>query len=201
MKARRNAPLSPRLLVVISLCAGCVALAVAYFAVVRPNEQKAAEAIDVGDFLNGSPNEPSADNPLKVGDHAPTLRLTGLNGPDVALADLNGKVVVINFWAASCTPCRKEMPLFEAASKKSSDSVAFVGVDVSESVATGTKMIKETGVTFPQTRDPDGQLIRAFGGIQLPHTVVLSADGKVSAVHNRTITSAAELDDLIKAAK
>ena len=109
------------------------------------------------------------------------------------MVGLIGKPVVMNFWASSCAPCLREMPLFEQLHQEYGNRVTFLGIDTAEGVEAGEAMIAKTGVTYGQGRDPQGEQVVHFGGVQLPHTVFISADGTVTEVHNRVFAGAAEL--------
>lgn len=179
----------------LALSAG---LAASWAFVLRP--AAADRSIGVDDLVNSDVRDPDAQSVAKVGRPAPDLRLKGFDGADVTTASLRGKPTVINFWASTCAPCIEEMPLLEAGYQALGDEVNFVGVDVFESPDLGRAMIAKTGVTFPQTVDPTNEVLTRFGGIQLPHTVILAADGTVAALHNEPITTEAELRGLINAA-
>ncbi len=69
------------------------------------------------------------------------------------------------------------MPAFQRVHRALGDRVAILGVDVSEAQSPGQKMIDRTGVTYPQARDPQGQMVKAYGGVTLPHTVVIDFEG------------------------
>lgn len=193
-----------RLLVAGTLIAACCALAAVWAFVLRPAADETSTAIGVGEFLDGESGSSGVDlsgPTLDIGSSVSDLTLPGLDGDTIALSDLRGKIVVINFWASTCTPCVKEMPILDAAHRDLGESVAFVGVDVFESVKAGTAMVERTKVTYPQARDARSELFARFGGRQLPHTVVVDASGHLAARHNKVITSRAELDAMIDEAR
>ncbi len=100
-------------------------------------------------------------------------------GP-VSLAELAGKPVVVNFFAAWCVPCREELPLLEAAHRRLDGRVAFVGIDTRDSRSQARDLLAETGVTFPAGYDPKGVLVDRYGlGRGLPATLFLDADGVI----------------------
>ncbi|MFN8050081.1 MAG: TlpA disulfide reductase family protein [Acidimicrobiales bacterium] len=178
-----------------TMLALAVALGAVWMFVVRPAASDSTIGAD--DLVNGQVPRGTSDVRAEVGRPAPAVSLTGFDGGTITLASLRGKPTVINFWASSCTPCIKEMPLLERVHQRLGDTVNFVGVDVFESPELGTKMIATTGVTYPQTVDPTNEVLSTFAGTQLPHTVVLRADGTVSALHNTSITDERTLTDLI----
>ncbi|MEO6042686.1 MAG: TlpA disulfide reductase family protein [Tepidiformaceae bacterium] len=112
---------------------------------------------------------------------APDFALVSVrNERDVLrLSDLHGKVVVLNFYASWCGPCRRELPDFEVISKEFSGSVAFLAVNVRESPADALRILQETGATFPAVLDPDGDVARRYGLRGMPTTYVLDATGIV----------------------
>lgn len=186
-----------------TLIAACLALAATWLLVLRPAASRSTEGVtvleptDAGDLE--SSRGPGGDAVAGEGRPVPPLALAGLDGDAVTSADLAGTVTVMNFWASNCAPCVKEMPLLERGSRRHPD-VRFLGVDTLESPADGREMIDRTGVTYPQTLDPDGVALSRMGGVQLPHTVVIDADGVVVAVHPTEIRTDDELDELIAAA-
>ncbi|WP_298429986.1 TlpA disulfide reductase family protein [uncultured Jannaschia sp.] len=100
------------------------------------------------------------------------------------LSDHAGQVVVLNFWATWCAPCRAEMPSLQALQNSLGDE----GVEVvtmafgRHNPAQMQRFWEETGITsLPLHRDPDASLARALGVVGLPHTVILGADGDIVA--------------------
>ena len=122
------------------------------------------------------------------GKAAPTGAFALLDGGSTSLADLHGRPVVVNFFAAWCAPCVKEMPAFEQVHQELGDKVAFVGIDVRDSVSAARKLVDKTGVTYTIGRDPSGGIFESFDGVNMPSTFLVSADGKVVAVHAGAMT-------------
>ena len=111
---------------------------------------------------------------------APPFDLTLFNQETLSLADLDGKVVVLNFWASWCPPCRFEMPDFEAAWKEYRDQgVVFVGVAVSDSEEDARSFAEETGVTYPIGLDGEGVTSVAYEVTSLPTTVFIDREGRI----------------------
>ena len=111
---------------------------------------------------------------------APPFDLTLFNQETLSLADLDGKVVVLNFWASWCPPCRFEMPDFEAAWKEYRDQgVVFVGVAVSDSEEDARSFAEQTGVTYPIGLDGEGVTSVAYEVTSLPTTVFIDREGRI----------------------
>ncbi len=117
-------------------------------------------------------------------DRLPPLRLPCLTpGPDVDLAALRGRPVLVNLWASWCGPCRDEMPVLQAALDRYGEQVQFVGVDTKDAVGSAAAFLVELGVTYPQIADVDGQLLGHLRVPGLPVTVVLNAEGAIVDRH------------------
>lgn len=124
---------------------------------------------------------------LRVGDPAPNFHLQDLEGAPVALADLQGNAVVLNFWATWCPPCRREIPMLDAMNKVYMEKGAIVvGVDVGENINTVKRYIDDLGVTYPiwiggEGYDNTQALLTSFGGVGLPTTVFIDPEGVIRA--------------------
>jgi cytochrome c biogenesis protein CcmG, thiol:disulfide interchange protein DsbE len=99
--------------------------------------------------------------------------------PQVSLQELQGKPVVLNFWASWCGPCRKEMPAFESVHESLGDKVTFVGIDNKDFRDSALEFVKQTGARYASGFDPRGDVAASYGVIGLPATFFISADGKV----------------------
>lgn len=139
----------------------------------------------------GASNEPSPPRPGQLpGTAAPDVELTLLDGTQVALADYRGSVVLVNFWASWCEPCRKEMPVFQALHDEaaaSGEATVVLGVGVrTDHDEDARAFVEELGLTYPIGRDTAtdqpgiGPVERAFGiqGVY-PSTIVVRPDGTV----------------------
>jgi thiol-disulfide isomerase/thioredoxin len=116
-------------------------------------------------------------------------------GDKLSSSDYAGKVVVLNFWYASCPPCRAEASSLEKLNSTYSDKgVVFVGVNVEDSGPTARSFEKAHGVTYPSILDADeGGMRLAFAGkispTAVPTTLVIDAKGRVAARFSGLITS------------
>jgi thiol-disulfide isomerase/thioredoxin len=117
-----------------------------------------------------------------VGHPAPRVELPGLRGGRVRLAALRGRPVVLNFWASWCPPCLAEMPEFERVHRRLGDRVAFLGVNQRDQAQAAEELARSTGVTYPLAVDPTGRSFDAFGGLGMPTTALIRADGTVADI-------------------
>lgn len=101
--------------------------------------------------------------------------------PGLRLAELKGRVVLLNFWASWCEPCRSEMPSLEAlAAQLGPQGLAVVAVNFKESEATIRRFSTSTSLALPVARDADGAVAKAFGVGIFPTTVAIGRDGRAA---------------------
>ncbi len=124
------------------------------------------------------------------GAYAPELSITllrsGSPGEEETfrLAELRGSVVVLNFWAALCPPCRTEMPELESFQREFGDSVRVLGLDVGEHTGLGSRadalrLIDELGITYSVGAADDPGVLTAFGVVAMPSTVFINPEGEI----------------------
>lgn len=115
---------------------------------------------------------------------APDFTLKSLSGENVRLSELRGQVVMINFWASWCGPCRQEMPLLEALYQRySALGFELLGVNVEQDVDDAKRWLADTDVSFPVLLDPTNQLTRMYDVKAMPSTVLVDRDGNVRHLH------------------
>jgi thiol-disulfide isomerase/thioredoxin len=118
-------------------------------------------------------------------DPAPPIRGQALDGGTLDVRDFPGKVVVVNFWASWCPPCRAEQPrLNQVYADTSSQGVVFVGVDIRDSDTSARNFRRTHDVRYPTIVDEPGALLLGFHGSvpgTPPTTVVLDRDGRIAA--------------------
>jgi peroxiredoxin len=132
-----------------------------------------------------------ASDPLgakRMSSPAPTLAGDDLDGDPVALADLRGDVVVVNFWATWCDPCRDEQAALEKVRRAYQDQgVGFLGVDERDGLAEARAWVERFDVTYPSIQDPSGSWADDFGLFGYPDTFVIDASGTIRwAVYGQT---------------
>jgi cytochrome c biogenesis protein CcmG/thiol:disulfide interchange protein DsbE len=120
----------------------------------------------------------------KVGDIAFDFSLPDENGDQVALSDFRGKVVVLDFWATWCPPCRKEIPGFVQLQKKYPDDVAVVGVSLDqEGWKKVSPFMEQNDINYTIVLG-DESVTRKYGGINgIPTTFVIDGEGVIRDVH------------------
>jgi cytochrome c biogenesis protein CcmG/thiol:disulfide interchange protein DsbE len=122
---------------------------------------------------------PRASAPSSLlGRPAPEFARTALDGTKVEPATMRGKVVVLEFFAQFCVPCRTAMPAAEAAQKQR-PAVMFVGVSEDDSAETAANVARSYGVTFPIVHDRGKALAGRLRVSELPATIVIDAAGVV----------------------
>lgn len=95
----------------------------------------------------------------------------------VALSDLRGEPVVINFWASWCAPCEDEAPLFKRAHELYGDRIAFLGIDIKDARTDALAFVEEYGLDYPSVRDETQEIYAAYGLTGQPETFFVDADG------------------------
>ncbi|QRG69862.1 thiol-disulfide oxidoreductase ResA [Brevibacillus choshinensis] len=122
-------------------------------------------------------------NAVKVGKAAPNFSLLQLNGPEMALSDLKGKGVVLNFWGTWCEPCKKELPALQQQYNQFKDKgLVVVGVNIGESPVAVDPFVKQFGVNFPILLDSESQITKLYRIGPIPTTFFISPDGDVEEI-------------------
>ena len=123
----------------------------------------------------------TAFNKLKQPFKAADFSLNDIDGKTHRLSDYRGKVVVLNFWATWCPPCRAEMPSMERARKKLlNDDVVILAVNVGEDEDTIFNFTGDYPVEFPLLMDTQGKVIKSYPVMALPTTYIISPEGMVT---------------------
>ena len=105
-----------------------------------------------------------------------------LDAGPLALGDLRGRVVVVNFWATWCLECRPEMPVLERLHRRFGEQgLTIVGVNAREDRETIRRYARDLGLSFPLVLDPGGTINGVYGVIGLPTTFVVARDGRAVA--------------------
>ncbi len=129
---------------------------------------------DPHDIRTGTVNKPAAAFTLD--------RLDGTGR--VALEDHAGKVVVLNFFASWCIPCKEENPaLVRVWERYRSSDVVIIGILYQDSLDSGRRYVRDNGVTWPTLTDEDGRIAFAYGVFGIPETYFIGPDGVIAGRH------------------
>lgn len=129
---------------------------------------------------DGESQDPTSGESEVAGVAGSEVTFTYLDGTAGSIADFNGKPTVLNFFASWCPPCRHEMPDFEEAHQTYKDRLNFVGIATNDEADAVVNLVDETGVTYPIGLDPEQSAYFSYGGITMPTTVFLKANGEVA---------------------
>ncbi|MBV1906704.1 MAG: TlpA family protein disulfide reductase [Pseudomonadales bacterium] len=125
-----------------------------------------------------------ASNAAGVQDTAPDFTLKNLEGKNLRLQEFRGQVVLLNFWASWCGPCRQEMPLLDRIHQRYEDAgFSVVAVNVEGEKAPAQALAKETGVSFPVLIDTDQKVSEQYNLEAMPSSVLIDRDGVIRYIH------------------
>lgn len=115
---------------------------------------------------------------------APQFTLSTFDGKKVSLKDFKGQVVMINFWASWCGPCRQEMPILNELYKKYKKvGFTLLGINLDEDMADAEAFIKKTPVNFPILHDPEGKVADLYKNQAMPSSYFIDSKGNLSYLH------------------
>ncbi len=140
-------------------------------------------------------------SPLIAKPAAPfTIRL--FDGGKLALEDLRGKAVFLNFWASWCLPCRAEARDLEAAWQKVKDkNMVFIGVALQDTDRNSLEFLKEFEVTYPNGKDESGKIAVDYGTWGIPESFFIDPQGRITYKHVGGIRAALVTAKLAEAAQ
>lgn len=115
---------------------------------------------------------------------APQFHLASMAGKDINLAQYKGQVVMINFWASWCGPCRDEMPILEKLHAKYKPmGFTLIGVNVEPDSSAAANWLKATPVTFPILFDTKSEVSKLYSVPGMPSTVIVDRKGNLRWMH------------------
>jgi len=122
-----------------------------------------------------------APSAASVGNLAPDFALENMQGEKVTLSQLRGKVVIVNFWATWCPPCKAEMPSMEVLHKTfESEGLVLLAVNVEENGrAQVEKFLKESPYSFPILLDNKAEVQKLYGVYQFPESFIIDRNGMI----------------------
>lgn len=142
---------------------------------------RGSTAVESGGFVTGLTRYERATR-----QQVPGVKGTTLDGGALDLADLRGKVVVVNVWASWCSPCRAEAGDLARVARDTDDGqVRFVGIDTRDNDAAARAFVRTFKVPYPSIVDTDGQVLLAFNKLlptsAVPSTLVVDRDARIAA--------------------
>jgi peroxiredoxin len=134
---------------------------------------------------------------INEGHRARDFKLETLDGQETSLSDYEDSVVLINFWATWCAPCRAEVPDLEATYQKyQDDGFVVLGVNLEEPPETIVPFVEEFDVTYPILLDRNGELMKTYRAMGLPMSVLVDREGMIQVRHVGFLT-ASQLEDYL----
>lgn len=125
----------------------------------------------------------------------PDFELRTLTGDTFRFSDLEGRPVLVNFWASWCNPCREEFPLLAAARARHRDAgFEIVGVTERDIPADSRSFVRRARAKWPMVIDDDGSVARAFGVKPIPQSFLVARDGTLAARQFLPYRSASQLE-------
>jgi thiol-disulfide isomerase/thioredoxin len=126
----------------------------------------------------------STASALSPGDAPPPIDMPDQNGKKVDLKALQGNVVLVDFWASWCGPCKQEMPVLESLHQKYADQgLVIVGVNIDASAKKMNNFLKGAPVTFRIVHDPKISIAQRYEPATMPTSYFIGRDGKLRYVH------------------
>jgi thiol-disulfide isomerase/thioredoxin len=121
---------------------------------------------------------------VEKGQAAPEIALKDLSGKPIKLSSLKGKVVLVDFWASWCGPCRESMPFLDKLSKSYGEQgLVVLGVNIDNDAAAARKFLKDLPVSFAVVNDAEKQVAKAYAPPTMPSSYLIDRQGKVHVVH------------------
>ena len=128
--------------------------------------------------------------PPEVGAPLADFRLPDLQGRQVSLSEQRGKVVIVNFWATWCVPCRAEMPeIVRAYERYESSGLTVLAINLQEDPPEVESFVRQYATSFPVLLDRDGQVARVYHLRGVPATYIVDREGKTAAIQLGPMTA------------
>lgn len=120
----------------------------------------------------------------KLSGPAPDFTLASNKGENMRLAEMRGEVVMINFWASWCGPCRQEMPILEELyNRYSRAGFTILGVNVEPDPAEADKILNDIKISFPVLYDTESKVSKLYNVEAMPSTILIDRDGNMRYLH------------------
>jgi thiol-disulfide isomerase/thioredoxin len=123
-------------------------------------------------------------NLAHAADPAPDFTLKANGGGNLRLSEHRGEVILLNFWASWCGPCRQEMPLLEQLHQRYGQlGFSVIGVNVDQEPAKAEQLLRDIPVSFPVLLDNDGSVSASYAVSAMPTTILIDRDGNMRHLH------------------
>ncbi|MEP4548030.1 MAG: TlpA disulfide reductase family protein [Saccharospirillum sp.] len=144
-------------------------------------------AVSLGLILLPLMSAQAADiTPVNQAELAPMrdFNLSEMGGGELSLVELQGQVVLVDFWASWCGPCRESFPWMNTIQQRyQDDGLVVLGINLDQDAAAAESFLKTVPANFTLARDPDAHLPEAFGLIGMPSSYLLDRQGRIRATH------------------
>jgi len=123
-------------------------------------------------------------NAVELQDTVPDFTLKSMGGQNLRLEEFRGQVVLINFWASWCGPCRQEMPILQKIHERYEPlGFTVLGVNVDEEQAKARRIVERLDIDFPLLLDTDQLVSEAYDVNAMPYSVLVDRDGTINYIH------------------
>jgi thiol-disulfide isomerase/thioredoxin len=142
--------------------------------------------------VSGCTKRPFERGVLEIGRPAPTFDLNDLNGHKISLDQYKGKVVMLDFWATWCNPCRRTMPLLENLQKEYVDTMVLLAINLQDSADVVKDFMREQNLHSQVLLDTEGTVGQTYGAEEIPMQVLIDKQGIVRDVmigYNSSLSS------------